>query len=50
MDYVMIQSNDQVNPCMLLQIDLGNIREQSIFSIWENSPILAQHNLLRLPR
>jgi len=27
---------------MLLQVKLGNIREQSIISIWENSPILAQ--------
>jgi len=27
---------------MLLQVKLGNVREQSIISIWENSPILAQ--------
>ena len=42
MGYVMVQSNGEVNPCMLLQINLGNIREQSIISIWENSPILAE--------
>jgi len=42
MGYVMVQSNGEVNPCMLLQVNLGNIREQSIVSIWENSPVLAQ--------
>jgi radical SAM protein with 4Fe4S-binding SPASM domain len=42
MGYVMVLSNGEVNPCMLLQVRLGNIREQSIISIWENSPILAQ--------
>ena len=42
MGYVMIQSNGEVNPCMLLQVDLGNIREQSVRAIWENSPILSQ--------
>lgn len=42
MGYVMVKSNGEVNPCMLLQINLGNIREQSIISIWENSPVLAQ--------
>jgi len=42
MGYVMVQSNGEVNPCMLLQVNLGNVREQSIASIWENSPILAQ--------
>jgi radical SAM protein with 4Fe4S-binding SPASM domain len=38
----MIQSNGDVNPCMLLQIKLGNIRKQNIISIWEESPVLAQ--------
>ena len=42
MGYVMVQSNGEVNPCMLLQVNLGDIREQSIISIWENSPVLAQ--------
>jgi len=27
---------------MLLQVNLGNIREQIIICIWENSPVLAQ--------
>ncbi len=40
--YVMVKCNGEVNPCMLLQVKLGNIREQSIMSIWENSPVLAQ--------
>jgi len=42
MGYVMVKSNGEVNPCMLLQVRLGNIREQSITSIWEDSPLLAQ--------
>jgi radical SAM protein with 4Fe4S-binding SPASM domain len=42
MGYVMVQSNGEVNPCMLLQLNLGNIREQSIVSIWENSAILSR--------
>jgi radical SAM protein with 4Fe4S-binding SPASM domain len=42
MGYVMVKCNGEVNPCMLLQVKLGNIRDQSIISIWENSPVLAQ--------
>jgi len=42
MGYVMVLSDGEVNPCMLLQVRLGNVREQSIISIWENSPVLAQ--------
>ncbi len=42
MGYVMVQSNGEVNPCMLLQVNLGDIREQSIISIWENSPVLTE--------
>jgi len=42
MGYVMVLYNGEVNPCMLLQIRLGNIREQGIISIWENSPLLAE--------
>ena len=42
MGYVMVQYNGEVNPCMLLQVKLGNIREQSIVSIWENSSVLAE--------
>jgi len=50
MGYVMVLSNGEVNPCMLLQVNLGNIREQSIMSIWESSPILTklrQRDLLK---
>jgi radical SAM protein with 4Fe4S-binding SPASM domain len=50
MGYVMVLSNGEVNPCMLLQVNLGNIREQSIKSIWEGSPILTklrQRDLLK---
>ncbi len=50
MGYVMVLSNGEVNPCMLLQVNLGNIREQSIMSIWESSPTLArlrQRDLLK---
>jgi radical SAM protein with 4Fe4S-binding SPASM domain len=42
MGYIMVQCNGEVNPCMLLQVNLGNIREQSLMSIWENSPLLAE--------
>jgi len=42
MGYVMVQPDGTVNPCMLLQIKLGNIRERSIISIWEESPVLAE--------
>lgn len=48
--YVMIRSNGEVNPCMLLQVDLGNIRDQSIVQIWEQSPVLGklrQRDLLK---
>ena len=27
---------------MLLQVNLGNVREQSIASVWKNSPILVE--------
>jgi len=50
MGYVMVLSNGEVNPCMLLQVNLGNIREQSIMSIWENSLVLdklRQRDLLK---
>jgi len=42
MGYVMVLSNGEVSPCMLLQVKLGNIREQGIVSIWENSPVLTE--------
>ena len=42
MGYVMVTCSGEVNPCMLLQINLGNIKEQSITSIWEKSPVLTE--------
>jgi radical SAM protein with 4Fe4S-binding SPASM domain len=42
MGYVMVLSNGEVNPCMLLQVKLGDIRRQSIISIWENSTVLTK--------
>ncbi len=42
MGYVMVQCDGEVNPCMLLQVNLGNIREQSVISIWDDSPLLAE--------
>jgi radical SAM protein with 4Fe4S-binding SPASM domain len=42
MGSVMVQCNGEVNPCMLLQENLGNVREQSLISIWEGSPALAK--------
>jgi len=42
MGYVMIRSDGDVYPCMLLQIKVGNVREQSIVSIWEESPVLLE--------
>jgi len=42
MGYVMVKCNGEVNPCMLLQINLGNVREQSIIAIWDDAPALAE--------
>jgi radical SAM protein with 4Fe4S-binding SPASM domain len=42
MGYVMVKYNGEVNPCMLLQVDLDNVSKQSLVSIWENSPTLTQ--------
>jgi len=40
--YITILPSGDAIPCMLLQVKLGNVREESITSIWENSPILAK--------
>jgi len=48
--YLTILPNGDVIPCMLLQKKLGNIREESITRIWNNSQILAKlrnRNLLK---
>jgi radical SAM protein with 4Fe4S-binding SPASM domain len=40
--YLTILPNGDVIPCMLLQIKLGNVREESITQICDNSEILAK--------
>lgn len=40
--YLTVLPNGDVIPCMLLQINLGNVREESIRRIWDNSPILSK--------
>jgi len=40
--YITILPNGDVIPCMLLQVKLGNIREESIIKIWEESPTLTK--------
>jgi len=40
--YITILPNGDVIPCMLLQIKLGNVREQRLIDIWQNSPILKK--------
>lgn len=40
--YLTILPNGDVIPCMLLQIKLGNAREESITRIWDNSQILSR--------
>jgi len=39
--YLVIRSNGELNPCMLLQIDLGNVKDEDIKELWQNSPTLA---------
>jgi len=40
--YIVIRANGEVNPCMLLQVNLGNVRERSITQIWQESAILGR--------
>jgi radical SAM protein with 4Fe4S-binding SPASM domain len=40
--YITIKPNGEVNPCMLLHLNVGNVRERSIIRIWEESPQLRQ--------
>ena len=40
--YLVIRNNGEVNPCMFLQINLGNVKGKSIRQIWQESPILDQ--------
>jgi len=40
--YLVIRNNGELNPCIFLQVNLGNAKEKSIRQIWQESPILAQ--------
>lgn len=40
--YIVVRANGEVNPCMLLQVNLGNVKERSISQIWQESEILSQ--------
>ena len=40
--YVTILPNGDVIPCMLLQVKLGNARQEDVARLWEESPILAK--------
>jgi len=40
--YLTILPNGDVIPCMLLQIKLGNVREESVMDIWDRSPHLLK--------
>jgi radical SAM protein with 4Fe4S-binding SPASM domain len=40
--YITILPNGDVIPCMLLQVKLGNVRDENVVKIWEESPILAR--------
>ena len=40
--YLVIRNNGELNPCIFLQVSLGNVKEKSIRQIWQESPILAQ--------
>ena len=39
-----IKANGDILPCVLLDIPIGNIRENSFSTIWLNSPILEELN------
>ncbi len=40
--YLVIRNNGELNPCIFLQISLGNVKRESIRQVWQESPILAQ--------
>jgi len=40
--YLVIRANGELNPCMLLQVDLGNVKEKGIQETWQQSPVLAK--------
>ena len=40
--YLVIRNNGELNPCIFLQINLGNVKEKGIRQIWQESLVLAQ--------
>lgn len=40
--YLVIRANGELNPCMLLQVNLGNAVDTDLKEVWQSSPILAQ--------
>ena len=40
--YLVIRNNGEVNPCIFLQVNLGNVKEKSLRQIWQESPVLEQ--------
>lgn len=40
--YLVIRNNGELNPCIFLQVNLGNVKGKSIRQIWQESPILSQ--------
>ena len=40
--YLVIRNNGELNPCIFLQVNLGNAKDKSIRQIWQESPLLAQ--------
>ena len=48
--YLVIRANGELNPCMLLQVNLGNVTASDIKEVWQDSPALTQlrdRNLLK---
>lgn len=40
--YLVIRNNGEVNPCIFLQVNLGNIKDKDVKQIWQESPTLVQ--------
>jgi radical SAM protein with 4Fe4S-binding SPASM domain len=40
--YLVIRANGELNPCMLLQVNLGNVVREAVKKVWQDSPLLAQ--------
>jgi len=40
--YCGMEPNGDIEPCVFIPIKVGNIREQSLISIWRKSPVLKQ--------